>query len=337
MSWVRLPGAESCISGQHLARLVEQRLQGPTFLSAAEAELSIEGRVEPIEDGWQATLNLSDADGSALGTRQLTAREPVCRSLDDQVSLVIALMIDSRGAFVELPEELSVSSETHRAPEEALLDELRSEPPRRARPEEAPTPAIRTVQVDTNASTDDATRPQRETIDWEVIALLTPNLGLGVLPQPAAGLSLALALQPPRFWRIDIGGAYWVPNSESPQGGGTVDFFLAYGQLLVSPVSLDVWNGTLSLSAGLQLGEMAADGDFPDGAGRAARHLWFGAETVASWRVAVTRGFILAIDAAMMVPISRKQFTYDRLGDTRDLFIAGPVAGRFGLGLGWRF
>ena len=47
LSWIRLPGAERCVSTQDLARDVEQRLGHPIFVSPSEADVSVEGHIEP--------------------------------------------------------------------------------------------------------------------------------------------------------------------------------------------------------------------------------------------------------------------------------------------------
>ena len=61
-----------------LARDVETRLGHPVFVSAAQADLSVEGRIEPAKGGpgWHAILVLRDAAGATLGTREITRNEP---------------------------------------------------------------------------------------------------------------------------------------------------------------------------------------------------------------------------------------------------------------------
>jgi hypothetical protein len=64
LAWVRLAGAESCIGPKALALAVEGRLARPVFVSAAEAELQLEGHVEPEKTGFKAHVTLSKASGS---------------------------------------------------------------------------------------------------------------------------------------------------------------------------------------------------------------------------------------------------------------------------------
>src|SRR5579871_2651613 len=98
LGWVRLPGAESCIATRDLARDVEQRLGKAVFVSPAQAEVIVEGRIEAVTGGeaaFRARLTLTNAQGAVLGTRDLDVPAgSTCRSIDDQLSLVIALLID---------------------------------------------------------------------------------------------------------------------------------------------------------------------------------------------------------------------------------------------------
>jgi hypothetical protein len=96
LNWTRLPGAESCIGVRELQAAVEKRIGRALFVSATEADVLVEGNIEPISNarGWRAQIRLSDADGVDLGTREIQNKEPSCRSLDPSLALAIALMVD---------------------------------------------------------------------------------------------------------------------------------------------------------------------------------------------------------------------------------------------------
>ena len=95
LSWVRLPGAESCLSTHQLAASVEKRLGHRAFVSASQAELSLEGRIErSAPDRWSATLIVSDRNGRTLGKRELHARGDSCAAIDRSLVLVVAIAID---------------------------------------------------------------------------------------------------------------------------------------------------------------------------------------------------------------------------------------------------
>lgn len=107
LSWLRMPGADACISTQALARAVEDRLARKVFVSAAEADVSVEGRIEKQKDGrWHASVTLRDAKGEKLGTRDLESetRDASCASMNEPVALVIAVMIDPDAAMRKRPE-----------------------------------------------------------------------------------------------------------------------------------------------------------------------------------------------------------------------------------------
>lgn len=103
LSWVRLPGAESCISTTELAARVEERLGRRAFVSPSVAALSIEGRAERSGPGGRFRLVVSGArrDGTRIGHRELTGT--VCRDLDEGLVLVLALMIDPNASLTEAP------------------------------------------------------------------------------------------------------------------------------------------------------------------------------------------------------------------------------------------
>jgi hypothetical protein len=99
LSWVRLEGAESCVATQPLARAVEQRLGRSVFVSAAEAELSVEGRIEKKKTGWHAHVEVRDPNGKLLGKRDLDSSAPSCDTLTSPLSLALAVMIDPDAAL----------------------------------------------------------------------------------------------------------------------------------------------------------------------------------------------------------------------------------------------
>lgn len=92
LSWVRLAGAEQCIATHELARRVEARLGRRSFVSASQAELSFEGRIErdARHDAWLATVVVSDRQGRMLGRRELRARGAECAAIDSSLAYVFA-------------------------------------------------------------------------------------------------------------------------------------------------------------------------------------------------------------------------------------------------------
>ncbi|HEU4535595.1 MAG TPA: hypothetical protein VFS00_15815 [Polyangiaceae bacterium] len=102
--WTRLPGAEACIGARELSGNVEKALGRPAFVAASKAERSIEGSVAPRPGGgWSASVQLSDARGSILGTRELTSDGPDCRALDESLTLSITLLVDPDASPAMMP------------------------------------------------------------------------------------------------------------------------------------------------------------------------------------------------------------------------------------------
>ena len=93
LGWVRLPGAESCPSAQAIAQATESILGREAFVSAADAALAIEGRVEPREGGFRATLAISDAGGASAGER-IVEVDGTCDGLLDPLSIALAILVD---------------------------------------------------------------------------------------------------------------------------------------------------------------------------------------------------------------------------------------------------
>lgn len=100
-----MAGAESCIPTQNLARAVEERLARRVFVSAAQADVSVEGHIEKKAkpSGWHAVITIRDAKGALLGTRELDRQEASCDSMNEPLALVIAVMIDPDAAMKPTP------------------------------------------------------------------------------------------------------------------------------------------------------------------------------------------------------------------------------------------
>jgi hypothetical protein len=98
LSWLRMPGTEACVATQALARSVEERLGRRVFVSAAESDVSVEGRIERragAAGGWHAVITVRDGKGARLGTRELDrAGTDACDTMSEPLALVIAVMID---------------------------------------------------------------------------------------------------------------------------------------------------------------------------------------------------------------------------------------------------
>lgn len=90
------PGSEhGCLGGPGLARAVDDYLGRPSFASnSSSATVSVE--VERREAfGFRALVRLRGGSGSVLGERELVSETAACSSLDEPLTLAVALMVDS--------------------------------------------------------------------------------------------------------------------------------------------------------------------------------------------------------------------------------------------------
>lgn len=97
LSWTQGAGAEECLGGPELARAVDARLGRPALVALGAAEIVVAGRIERGADRWIIVVKVEDPSGKPLGTRELvksTREAPGCRTLDQDIALVVALTID---------------------------------------------------------------------------------------------------------------------------------------------------------------------------------------------------------------------------------------------------
>jgi len=99
LEWQRERGAESCIGEDALRRSVETLLQRRIFAPLEQTAVFIRGRVTRGAQRFQAELSLVVGDGSVVGERTLESETAECASLDQPLSLVVALAIDSLRAL----------------------------------------------------------------------------------------------------------------------------------------------------------------------------------------------------------------------------------------------
>jgi len=173
LSWVREPGAESCIGAPELGARVE-RLVGPVLVAAPSGEVSVEGKIARHGQHFAALIVISDAHGAVLGERAVQGSdaapgaEPDCRALDDQLAFVIAVAIDPNAALAELPGELAPEGD----PGAELLAELRANP---SRPTQGP-------PASTTKAPPEAPVAREPSAPAHVLGAAGVGLGLGTLP-----------------------------------------------------------------------------------------------------------------------------------------------------------
>jgi hypothetical protein len=322
LGWVRLAGAESCIDARALAQAVEQRLGRAVFVSPAQADVQIEGRIEPAPlgqglgwPGFRAHLTLTGANGAVLGTRELEALphegNVSCRTLDEQLALVIALLID---------------------PDAALGP----------RPAPAP-PAAPRVVVERVFVPVPVTPPPPPRSPWEESLAIGAASGLGLLPGATIALSLRADLTPPKLFPFEIGGAVWLDARAEPPGssGSTKGAMLAlaYGMIGACPLFHRSGGTRLAGCAELGVGAVRSVGyGFNKESGVAAEQPVVNAGLAGRVTQTIVGPLEIGIGLSLVVPLRRARFYYvDAANEERELFRTAPVAGLFDAAVGLAF
>ena len=186
LSWIRLDGAESCVATQDLAREVEQRLGRRVFVSASQADVSVEGHVAPQKNapGFRAEITIRDSKGALLGTREIVHPEATCVAMHEPLALIIAVMID---------------------PDAKLLDHPLPLDPKK-------TPAL-------------DPKPHPVPVAWRFDAGGGGVATLGLLPNVGLGVTVGGILEPPHFIGLAGAGTFWFDDTIAA-GGGKITFSL---------------------------------------------------------------------------------------------------------------
>lgn len=326
LSWVRLPGAESCIGTRALAEAVEARLRRPVIISAAQADLSIEGRVSPLEPptpGFRAVVVVSSPDGTVLGERTIDREDVDCRILDETLALVIAVMIDPEAALTPEPEE---PANDHDDSDSTLEDE----------PEEESATLVDHAEPESEEPVvvePDEGSPPPTPFRTDLAASF--QLGLGSLPGVALGTAAGVILDPPRFWPIELEiGGFLGAHAERLDGPGSARFDQLSGGLLIC-APFERRSIRVHGCFGVHAGAVRAQGEAFDSVHRQwrpvvnaairARLLWN------PWRFLVLR-----VGVTLVVPFIRDRFLFaDEQGQRLVLFEPFPVSVAFEFGFGF--
>lgn len=315
--WVRLPGAEGCIDAPALVQAAELRI-GPAALTASSsAARAIHASVAPAHDQatFRATFTLTGADGTVLGTREIWTASADCRAMDDDLTLVLALLIDPRASIAQDPPAAPASPAASSSASAATSPAPASEPAAEAEAEPAPAPL-----------------PPRR---WAAAVRAGGVFSLGFFPSVGSGLSVRAALTPPGFVAIEVGGVAWTEQRASrPEGTFGADMWIAYGALAICPLGTD-WGGFLwAACAGLEIGAVHAGGygpaitytqDVP------IASLALGARV----RRAIVGRFFGAAGLDLSVPFVRPDLYYRAAGQDREIFTGAPIAGTLEIGAGF--
>ena len=213
LRWVREGGAESCVSGVALARLLEQTL-GVQQATPGTPKVLLEGRARsaPGPLRFSVAIDVRDAQsGDLIGERELTTSDVKCSALTPALLLVLAMSIDPEAGRASLPpavvDELKrePAEETDAAPTTSLAPSSPILPQITAKSAEVPvSPLVR--QVDVGAPVEPA-RPAAE-IDLSGGVAVSA----GVLPSIAMGASLGGRIPLRRGWSLSLALLGWLPQ-----------------------------------------------------------------------------------------------------------------------------
>lgn len=305
LSWVRLPGAEACISARELSESVERRLHRSVFVSPSVADISIEGRIEKDKGGYHAALGGTRRDGTSLGHRDLHAA--TCRDLDEGLSLVVALMID--------PDALA---------------------PPAPRPDEAKPPEVIRERIIIREIHEVSPAPiPREPKPWQFGAFADGQLGLQRFPEAAWGAEVGLALEAPGFIPLEAAFAYWPPSTWAT-GSRTVTWSAFDARLRACPQFLRSKAVALGACLGMRTGAVSAAGGGFSANDDQSRFL-LDADAAARLRVTLAGGAFAFVSAGGGAALVRQRFVMLTPSGTETLFTRPSFFGEAGLGVGIDF
>jgi hypothetical protein len=348
LSWVRLSGTEDCISTQALAEGVERRLGRRVFVSASQADLSLEGHVERVNrsNEYVATLVVSDRAGRVLGRRTLRVAGEKCGALEASLVLVIAIAIDPGARLSAEPgPDRDLSPEAERMlsqlglpelTEQQIRDQLAVPDPDAIRPSVAASPAPPTrARAASSAHDSPKTEPAADT---RVRIGIGANAELGVLPNLALGAVLGVTLTPTWFWQTEIWITGLLPQREQAgRTAGVARFSFWAGGLAICPPLMPERSIELHACAGARAGVLSARGSaFAETLSHSGA--WLEPTLYGGLLVRITGAWSLHTRLGFGVPIVRDTFAYtDELGRVQRLHRARGVGGRVETGLGVSF
>lgn len=321
LSWSHGPGAEDCLGGPELARAVDARLGRPALVALGSAEIVVAGRIERGPDRWIIVVKVEDPSGKPLGTRELvksTLEAPGCRSLDQDIALVVALTID--------PDAVARATGTRSSPSAAPVPSTptfilqpappvsATTPPAASSPLPAPTPALR-VAVDGG--------------------LVIAN---GALPGTALGgrARLGARLRPP-VW-VEVGAAVLgESDARAPDSPPGARLGLSFGSLAVCPELYGRPGFSALACGGFGLGAYQVTG-FGVDEPKSDDRLYADASVSGRVRIRPIWPLHVFLGAGAHTPFIRDTFAFvDERGTRQRLFRAQAVATTLELGLGFSF
>jgi len=262
-----------------------------------------------------ADVSKTDADGQVEGVRSVTGGD-TCETLDEALTLVVALMLDGGNAEHAGTLQPNQPAETETVPERA--------------------PAAATETEDDESV---STAPDPERVESEPGHLfLSAGIGtsFGLLPFPSFGVELQLAAKPRGFWGFQLSTQAFAGSSVDLPESGSLGFRMLSAGAALCP--LDTLHDGLWLSgcAGGQLAWLQATNH-----GLTPPHQEIELVVLPSARVQLaqqlSRGFYLGGALGLVLPISPNHYTFrDVQGARHEAFQMASPSLTFGILLAFR-
>ncbi|HEY8944443.1 MAG TPA: hypothetical protein VIM73_09275 [Polyangiaceae bacterium] len=290
------PGIESGCLGVHgLTASVEAYLERSVF-SPAPAENTVRVRMERREGvGWRALVRLQTAAGRISGDRELVSTSDACSSLEEPLTLAVALMVDSD--LTAGPDEL----------------ERESREPRRSQSPARPP-----------LNTEERAVARWLTLDAAIIG------ALGTLPEPTGGAELGAELRVSRWLGLRGYVNGLVPRSRAIASGASVEFSSLLGGATACPfVEPGRWH--LGACAGVGGGlAIAATREF-EAANDSIVPFWVASGGL-RFRVALTHRSSLGASATLLFRPKRERYVYELDGERSQVAEIPRLSAILGLG-----
>jgi hypothetical protein len=339
LNWVRLAGAETCISAAALAQRVEARVGRVLFAPASGAALFVDGYVRaPGPSQWQVELAVSEADGRVLGRRSFDFTGADCSVIDEAVTLVIAVTLYPNTGLPDAGIPLDPGTAHN-------LDALFGVEPTDPDPSvlaSAPAASVDAaaaappVRVEDSASRATGSAPAtRRTVRLGID--LVGASGLGQLPGVAFGAGARIRIAIESAWPIELGVNGFVPTTEHASDGsaGQARFDLMLASLATCPWQ-PAWLSGLALCVGAEAGRLRVRPEAFEGSSIGAT-----SDAVADLQGSAVLHVRLAgavrMRAALtaLLPLLQRSYTYQAPdGTSARLFRMTQIAGRAEIGVG---
>lgn len=313
LEWDRGALAASCERAQLVSEGVETYLGRPVF--AADGDVIVRVSLERVEEGGAprvvARVSQRDRSGKLWGERAVTGGSD-CSSLDEPLTLVVALMVDSPAAAEA---------------EQSEAEQPEPDPEPEPEPEPPPAAELGPSEIQTAPSLERAleTPGHAALLGFGTVAQgLTPNTGFG--------FGLIGSLKPARFWGISLDAQLLVPQRLS-LGAGSLSSSLLLASANLCPLQGTSGQAWWSACGGLGVGRLEVESHGLLDA-QSARE-WLLMPTLSARAAFRTGRLLFGGGLSAFVPVSPDRYSYrDASGQRLDIFTMNQVGLTASLGAG---